>query len=166
MCKVVIPEVKGLFCAIDGGGAGIVSTNAVLVLVFIKYFVHGDGNQFTGFIFETEAQRRDLPVGICSGNHLHRNIYTQYAFHEIIPFKLRRQYMRLSGLWESKPSIPCERMFVNRNDFQFLRIAVFTRRISILNQFIPGFFYFLFVFVTHLFYGSAIRLMKFFRIRV
>lgn len=86
MGKIAIPERKCFPVSQYGCGTGIIDTHTVAALVFGQYFVDNDRDKFAGFVPEPEFHWCDFSICIGTGNHLHRNVNAQYAFHLYTPF--------------------------------------------------------------------------------
>ncbi len=80
MGEIVVPKRKYFSAAMNRGGTGEIHSYPVPVLVFGQYLVYRNRNDFPGFVTEPESHGRNFSVCIGAGNHLHRNVYAQYAF--------------------------------------------------------------------------------------
>lgn len=81
MGKIVIPEGKVFPAPVKDGGTWKIYAYAVIALIFGQYFIDSNRDKFPGFVPEAEPYGGNFSVGIRAGNHLHRDINTQYAFH-------------------------------------------------------------------------------------
>ena len=80
MGKKTIPECERFFRAINHGGTREIHPYPVPALVLGQYLIYRNSYKFSGSVLEPEPHRCNLPIRISAGNHLHRDIYAQYAF--------------------------------------------------------------------------------------
>ncbi len=66
--------------------------DAIIALIFRQHFIDRDCDEFSGFVTKPESHRRDLSICVGTGNHLHRDINAQYAFHLLRSFPCDSAY--------------------------------------------------------------------------